>query len=238
MDNPHFIFQHIISGEMCFERGDKVYRLQSGEGFFCNTHDHDIVYYYPPNSEGPCEFYCWCFLGDDAVFREIYEKYGPIFRLPETAPSLALIRQYEIRVNKLNRVSATLSEAASMALTLLNDLIGSIKEEGKSYRCRPLVRSALNYLQETVEQKHSVNLLAEHLGVSRVHLNRLFRQETGLNPQQYINQVRMKHAAHLLKSTNLSVKEVAYRMNFDTPAHFIRSFKKYAGMTPGSYRKN
>ena len=52
----------------------------------------------------------------------------------------------------------------------------------------------------------------------------------------YINQVRMKHAALLLKETDLTVKEITEKIGITNSQYFFVLFKKYSGLSPAKYR--
>ena len=66
---------------------------------------------------------------------------------------------------------------------------------------------------------------------------RLFKQEFGLSPVQYINLKKVERAQLLLYTTDCSVKEVAYKLGFSDHSYFIRLFHKVAGITPQEYRR-
>ena len=55
---------------------------------------------------------------------------------------------------------------------------------------------------------------------------------------QILADARMKHAAALLKSTNLPVRDIAYQVGYENPENFIRTFKKHNKKTPTEYRRN
>lgn len=83
----------------------------------------------------------------------------------------------------------------------------------------------------------SVDTLAGLFGMGRTTFYRRVRELTGKTPNVYINEARMYHAAELLKSENLTVSEVAYRVGINTPQYFAINFKKMFGMSPTKYQK-
>jgi AraC family transcriptional activator of pobA len=82
----------------------------------------------------------------------------------------------------------------------------------------------------------SITQYASRLNVSPNYLNSLCRQVTGKTATQIINDRLLLEARRLLYSTDLSIKEVAFELNFDSPAYFTRFFKKQSGDTPALYR--
>ena len=77
----------------------------------------------------------------------------------------------------------------------------------------------------------------EVCGRSHEHVCRTTNQRLGLTPTQYINQVRIEHAAHLLRSDDLSIEELALQCGFENTGYFYRLFRQSYGTTPNSYRR-
>jgi len=73
-----------------------------------------------------------------------------------------------------------------------------------------------------------------HLSESR--FRHLFKQETGTTPAQYLRDLRFQRAEVMLRTTFLSVKEIAEKVGTTSINHFMKDFKRRYGMTPGEYR--
>lgn len=84
----------------------------------------------------------------------------------------------------------------------------------------------------------NVNMLADHLKVSQSYLSTHFKRQSGINASDYIHIVRIDRAKQLMNDASLSLTQIAKRTGYISDATFIRSFKKYEGITPGAYRKN
>ncbi len=78
--------------------------------------------------------------------------------------------------------------------------------------------------------------LVAQSGYSKYHYCRLFKQQTGRSPWQYITERKLERARELLLATQLSVKEVACQLGFNTPDYFSRLFARHTGVTPSEYR--
>lgn len=73
------------------------------------------------------------------------------------------------------------------------------------------------------------------VGISRVHLNRKFK-EFGLEPPSVlIRKCRMKQAARLLAENKVNVSEVAYRIGFSSHSYFSSSFREFFGLSPKEF---
>jgi len=75
----------------------------------------------------------------------------------------------------------------------------------------------------------SLNMVAEYVGINQSYLCRLFKENMNENFVDYISQYRVEKAQQLLDSTNLTVKEVGYKVGFNSMPTFFRVFKKCNG---------
>ncbi len=80
--------------------------------------------------------------------------------------------------------------------------------------------------------------IADEMGMNSAYLGRLFRQSLNMSISDYINLVRVQHAARLLIATTLSVESIASKVGFSNPKYFFVVFKKIYGQTPLQYRKS
>jgi signal transduction histidine kinase/DNA-binding response OmpR family regulator len=83
----------------------------------------------------------------------------------------------------------------------------------------------------------SIEELASEMAVSVSGFYTKIKSITGNSPVEFVRTYRLKKAAQLLKSTNMSVTEISERVGFGTQKYFSNSFKKYFGMSPLNYRK-
>lgn len=83
----------------------------------------------------------------------------------------------------------------------------------------------------------SVADLAERAAVSESQLHREFSRRFGITPNQYIREVRIGVARHLLETEDLSMSEISIECGFYDQSHFSRQFKASTGLTPLQYRK-
>jgi AraC-like DNA-binding protein len=100
------------------------------------------------------------------------------------------------------------------------------------------VRDGLRWLDQfPLRSKFRERLLAERLGLSVIHLNRLFALEIKRSPAAYLEQRRWERASYLLLNSSRSAKEVAYELGFCSPSYFTTWVKNHAGgKTPLQFR--
>ncbi|WP_026390749.1 glycoside hydrolase family 3 N-terminal domain-containing protein [Haploplasma axanthum] len=101
-----------------------------------------------------------------------------------------------------------------------------------------LVRKAIYYIEENYAKQISLGEVADELKVSREHLSRIIKSETGTNFNDYLVNTRIRHAKHFLGSTSLRVYEIGHLCGFTDANYFSKKFKKVVGLTPYEYRNN
>lgn len=102
---------------------------------------------------------------------------------------------------------------------------------------RNLVYSFNQMVDKYFDQIHQVKEYAELLGESPVLLNREIKNLTGKTPSELILERLILEAKRLLLFSDLSNKEVAYKLNYEDPSYFARIFRKKTGDTPTEFRK-
>lgn len=83
----------------------------------------------------------------------------------------------------------------------------------------------------------SVSELARGVRLSPAHLQRLFKQETGVHISDLLVESRLRNAAHLLSTTEMEVKEIAYLVGYQHHSSFVRAFQRRFRQSPKQYRR-
>lgn len=100
-----------------------------------------------------------------------------------------------------------------------------------------MMLKAQQCIRESLESTLSIQDIADKMGVSYSKFRKLFKEYTGLSPATYQQDLKLQRAKELLTTTNLSIKEIAYRLNFDSPDYFSAKFKIKTGRKPSEMRK-
>lgn len=98
------------------------------------------------------------------------------------------------------------------------------------------IRKFDTLVRQHVAKNWSISEYAAALGCSRTHLNRMCRAATGHSPRDYIIQRSIQEARRLLTYTELDIATIGFRLGFDDPSYFSRSFKRLTGLSPSVYR--
>jgi AraC-like DNA-binding protein len=100
----------------------------------------------------------------------------------------------------------------------------------------PLLREALQLLDDPKAAPTSIQTAAEMLGVSRQHLARLARRHLGRSLQDIVQARRRHMATRLLLETGLSVRRIAGDLGYRQVPSFIRAFRRWYGLSPSEFR--
>lgn len=98
-----------------------------------------------------------------------------------------------------------------------------------------IIKSIISRIPEnTAIRTHEAAAICK---MSDGHFSRLFKSLTGTTFTQYVKSVKIGIADRLLKSSDMSITEIAHSLNYATSSHFIEDFRKEKGISPKQYRK-
>ena len=101
-----------------------------------------------------------------------------------------------------------------------------------------MVQQAINYIHENYQRPEiSLQEVAEAVNLSQSHLSSQFKARTGVNYVRYLTNVRLEQAEKLLRTTDLSVVQIAEAVGYPNVANFYRHFRRHTGLTPAAYRQ-
>lgn len=116
------------------------------------------------------------------------------------------------------------SEQENISKKLLNLPSAGVSDE--------TVKSALNYINDHIYEVFKVGEVASYVGVSESYLYKLFKDETGLSVNEFINKTKVNKAIDMLyENPNLKVYEISLKLGFSDEKYFSKLFKKYAEMS-------
>jgi len=154
--------------------------------------------------------------------------------------------------NKLHRLWHTPDEedqeAPRIASLYIYDLLTSVRafdsfrEQDVLQERSPLSTNAMlhavKYMQQHYSEQVTIANIAYAVGYSKQHFQRKFKEVYGINPNQYLQRLRLEKAAQLLKrQPSLAISEAAAMIGMDNN-YFIRLFKREYGVTPAKYRSS
>lgn len=108
---------------------------------------------------------------------------------------------------------------------------------GEEARELDAAESARRFIREHPEEELSVERIAAEVFLTPGYLTKIFKKRYGKTVSEYITDTRMEIAENLLRSTDLSIMQIASKVGYANYPYFIRSFGKYAGCSPREFRK-
>ncbi|MEK4516811.1 helix-turn-helix domain-containing protein [Paenibacillus sp. FSL H8-0122] len=229
-------FYYIIGGEGWLKIGDKEYYPKPGELILM---PEGVRQSYACISERPFLKY-WCHfsakVGQMNLFRVLELSH---VCLPENSAAVEAAFKGITDSARSDAVYAPLL-ARSKLLELMSYYLMNLKLDELSYKNLGAARkltAVLDYIAENIEQNMSIHDLAEIAYMHPNYFMRLFKQQIGVPPIQYITRQKIEKAKELLTTTSGSVSAIADQLGFGDLFYFSKQFKKHAGLTPTEFRK-
>ena len=99
------------------------------------------------------------------------------------------------------------------------------------------IESTITFLHDSLSSELTLDDMVQHARLSKSHLIRLFKDQTGYSPMDYFIQLKMQRACMLLAFRELSVGQIGLDLGYKDPYYFSRAFRKVIGMSPSAYRQ-
>lgn len=227
--------------------------ITEGEGIFNSAHAKDIPlkagdlfllfpgewHTYHPTGKNGWKSYWIGFKGknvDDRVKAGFLSVDKPIYHVGFSAD---IIRLYE---EAYKRAQEEAPYSQQILAGIVNHLVGLMyalersMELSKDHTRVDMINLARLRIRESLEVDLTIQQVAEELEVSYSNFRKLFKEFTGISPALYQQDLRLQRAKELLATTTLSIKEIAYRLRFESPDYFSSKFKIKTGKKPSEFR--
>lgn len=130
----------------------------------------------------------------------------------------------------------TIADLAEVGHAMEDDFVRRVHQVKTQTGISSQVQQCCEYIQLHVEDKITVDQLAQQVGHAKNYLIKKFHKETGKTIGAYITEAKMERAKLLLKEPGKSVQDVAEQLGYATQSHFGELFRKHTGMTPAQWR--
>jgi len=98
------------------------------------------------------------------------------------------------------------------------------------------IEEAVDYIEYSLFESISLEVLAENAHISKFHFHRIFKALTGYSVAEYIDRRVLNQVCYLLRETDLTILDIALDCGFNSHEVLTRKFKKYFGISPQQYR--
>lgn len=174
---------------------------------------------------------------DDRVRAGFLSPTKPIYHV---GFSSEIVHLYDEAFSKAKEEAAYSQQTLAGIVNHLVGLMYSLERNiilNKDYNYADIMNRARLRIRESLESNLTIQKIAEELGIGYSNFRKLFKEYTGVAPAMYQQELRLQRAKEMLSTTNISIKEIAYRLNFDSPDYFSAKFKIKTGRKPSDFRR-
>ena len=117
--------------------------------------------------------------------------------------------------------------------------MGNMASQGKTMNTKEkeFLTTLIQIIEQNITDDISQASVAEKLCISEMTLYRRIKELAGKRPSAFIRGIKLSRAAHLLKTTDMTVQEIMFDCGFNNKSYFYRTFSATYGMSPKEYRK-
>ncbi len=220
----NYLIHYVYSGKGIFRVDGKEYNVHSGQMFLIKP--NQLAFYRADNRDA--WLYRWIEFNGSMSEKILAAFDSPI--LDDSGNIGNALK--ELAEAPDTRFEAVMQKFWAFIATLTHAQKAPLITHGEEY-----VSKAVAYIKNNVHKKISVSDIADHIGINRSYLSRLFREYKGVSPQQYISTIKMNAAVQYLKNTNVSVGEVAKSVGYDDYHVFNKVFRNHFGVAPSIWKK-
>lgn len=227
-----YLLHYIVRGKGFFRVGENTYHINQGGGFLIFPGQ---LTYYEADLHNPWEYIWVGFKGVKAVEllqlsglteeNPIFDDYGAdeIFK--------SMIGGYGMKNAQLHILSKLYGFFSHMSQS------HNAFQEEKSDLKKKYVSDAIHFIKSNYMKDISINLITKEIGLNRSYFYEIFKNQTGISPQQFLIDYRMEAACKLLLQTNYKISDIARSVGYEDEFMFSRMFSKRKGISPTKYRK-
>ena len=231
------IFIYCDKGRGWIEHNDERIYLKENSFYIIPAQEKHA---YGADARNPWSIYWMHFKGENiGMFKSII---GKLIQVEQTERSRQQDRMqlfYEMYQNLDMGYSPENLEYTSFCLMYFLASLKYISQfrEIKKLKENDIIQKSILFMKDNLENKISLEEIANAIGYSSSHLNTMFTQRTSFSPIEYYNQLKIQRACSYLQFSDLKIKEIAFRLNYYDPFHFSKAFHKEMEITPKEYRK-
>ena len=237
----HFLFHYVISGRGYLDADGpdgvtRRYNLKPNQGFLICP---GLVNTYFADQHDPWKYVWLEFDGLRAA--QYLNAAGLNAAQPIYQPKASAMAQpvEEAMLHSANHTKASTLNLIGHLCLFLDALIqsSSTRQEVWSGRLQDFyIQEAVVFMERNYQRELSVEEVADACKLNRSYFSKLFKENIGCPPQEFLIQLRLSKAAEQMKSTKSPIGEIAAACGYPNQLHFSRAFKKRYGLSPREWR--
>ncbi|MGM9680680.1 MAG: helix-turn-helix domain-containing protein [Eubacteriales bacterium] len=228
-----YVLEYVQEGEGVIETEHGNYPISKGDSYFLRKRLECVYYSNPDNPLKKVWINCagsvvdalvdFCRLEDSVVIAKVNTEhyFHAVLRLLEDIGNLGKYETYRQSIHRIADILSTVSYAAASLSPAERDLPSRVR---KLIDDSPYYRISLEEIG-----------ISEHYSLR--HINRVFCEQYGVTPKQYILRRKIETAKNMLSGGRHSLKEIAELLGFCDEHHFMNTFKRMTGVSAGAWRE-
>lgn len=242
---------HIQDGVMGYSVNGRELVLHAGDSLIVNSRQ---MHFGHDERKQDCRFLCLLFhpslfTGCEALLQQdVSPALGhpdfPYWKLDRDSSLGEAAAEIFMRAAALKDTAQTGYELEIIGLLhilwgkLIRQIDGPLPAPGSPHTELDLQKDMVSYIYQNYSRKLTLDEIAASGRVSRSKCCQIFRRYLQRSPIDFLNDYRLKVSCHLLRTTALSVTEIALSCGINHPSYFSKMFVENFGCTPKQYRKN
>lgn len=236
---------YLLSGKCRFLLKDSIYTLEKGDLVFISPGELHHSLYYP---DIPCDV-AFLYFKEDFLPPELFHRRDrlthPIHSFMGSVPGLYQ-EEFHTLLAKLLSENMQIDEfSPSLMSCYLSELLMLLmrhsvmnEEEPELINAKEAdIMQAAKYIYKNFQQPLTLEEVSGISNLSPTYFSKKFKATTGMGFKEYLNYIRLKHAAAALLTTSGSITDIALEYGFSDSNYFKDLFKKEYGRSPREYRK-
>lgn len=230
VDYPSLLLSYTYSGEGGLKYKNKTYKLEKGQAFLIDCRKPHEYFAAAENWEH-LDIHIWG-QNADALYQHFASQ--NIVQITYAQAS------FDFLIEKLLDSCITFSEHRSLFISnTLSNLLCTLLEHAEKESSAAIpdtFKYVIHYMECNYVNPLSLDSLSAFANLSKYHFAREFKKYTGFSPNDYLLELRIRHACILLMNSTLSIEQISNEVGIPNMSNFIRQFKKRTGLTPSAFR--
>lgn len=234
-----YLVHVVVSGKGTYTLDDKTYELCAGMIFLIWPGVSTI---YKADDADPWSYVWFAFNGAKAEAVLGYaglSKDSPVSTVPDTTPYvncvMGILEACQLTFsNEFKREAYLYTLAAQLGDDLHKNTSAASEYE---YSYKTYVNHALDYIENNYYNNIRISAIADYIGINRSYLTICFKKVMNMSPHEYLIEYRIRQAKNMLKTTSLSISEIAEKVGYTDSLAFSKVFKNHIGISPKTFRR-
>ena len=230
-----YIFIYCVEGEGWLETEKERSKVRPNQFFMIQK---SVQHQYGANSKSPWSIYWMHFKGKSA--KELYAKYSQLKTRVVDIPfdnSRILTFNHIFKILSGNQMTNQIEYSCILSLSFISSFIYiDTQSKTTTFGNENMVTAITDFLINNLDKTFTAADIANQFKYSSSYIFSTFKKQTGYSLMHFFNLKKMQKACEYINYTDLSIKEISYKVGFQDPLYFSRIFKKYMGMSPKFYK--